>query len=379
MAKQMPKSIKDMVASDMMQAVINYDTPYEMVEQIAEQTIDSWGFDLFTRKPKPALVENGVLKPTDLDLASFMSALSDRGAVIVLPKYTSRRAKTIREGERVVSNKNRTGKILGLSANKDVFSFSVKIEDSNVIQAGNEEEQDKVGAPRAFMLTDLDGSWWDGWSKIEFMPSAKENEFLKDKKLWTGMTVVFKNFVHPNRWASFYGQYYFLTKCLIERLTEQAAFFRSEKKRLIAKGVKFPKSGDGKKKEWPKSTKGKSKSEKFTAFECEIDAPWTGELTELPDTQESLVLADKAARRLSYSLVPKLRFAARATELAFFNAGMDEKGFPSWIKGAEWEDGYVVKGKRTKWKRLVLAQLLPGQTGFALRFRTYEKSEQVAA
>jgi len=377
--KEVAQTIKDMVASEAMTTVIDRTSSYEDVIDIANTVVDHWSYDLFKRNPKPALVENGVLKPTDLDLACFMSALAERRAAIVLPKYEGRRAKTITEGERVVSSQNRTGKIIGLVANRDVFSFSVRIEDTNVISSSKNGE-DKVGAPRNFMLTDLDGSFWRGWDAIEFMPSAKENEFLEDKNLWTGHTVHFKNFVHPNRWASLYGQYYFLTKALIERLSDQASWFRVNKKRLLDEGIRFPVTGEsGAKKEWPKSTKGSSRSEKFTAFEAEIDAPWKGEFGDIPSTQEALVEIERAARLISYSIVPRLRFHARATELAFFQAGMDKKGFPSWIKNAQWESGYVQEGKRKEWNRLVLHQLLPGQTGFAIRFRTFQKSEQVAS
>ena len=73
----------------------------------------------------------------------------------------------------------------------------------------------------------------------------------------------------------------------------------------------------------------------------------------------------------------------RATELAFAKAGLAGKGVPAWIKNAAWESGYTLPGKRVagntkRWERLVMTQLVPGQIGYALRYRVWTKTEQVA-
>ena len=372
--KTVAKTILDMTSGDTLSAILDYS---QSVGAIAETLLEHWSYDLYARKPGPAYFENGVFVPTDLDLACFMSALVDRGAVINLPTYEGRRPKVTREGERVLSARNRHGKVLGLSANKEVFSFSTRIEDMNVVSQ-DAAGQDKVGAFRSFMLVDIDGSWHEGWSKIEFMPTAQENDFLKDKELWTASTVFFKNFVHPNRWISFYGQYYFLTKALIARLEMENEHKREQEKTLLASGLSFPTSGDGAKQEWPKSTQGGSVAEKVQAFACEVDVPWTGTLRPLERTVEALVANAKRIKLLQYGILPRLRFAVRATELAFVRAGMKEHPMPSWMQGAKWEEDYVVPGKRNKWNRLVHVQKRPGQIGFALRYRVYEKTERVA-
>lgn len=373
--KRVAQSIKDITSSDMMQMVMNRET---YVMDITNQLLDHWSYDLYKRKPGPALLENGQLKTTDLDLACFLSALADRKAVIDIPHYKSRRATTKKEGERVVSKDHRHGPVKGLSANKEVFSFSINIKDMNVVIT-EEDGSETVGSPRNFMLVDVTGKWYEGWSNITFSPTAKENDFLNDKSLWTGNQIFFKNFVHPNRWTSVYGKYYLITKILMERLDEQSKFARKEVKRLLAAGVTFPVTGSGKKKVWPKSSKGADEPIKVDAFQLEVDhSGFVNDFVPYYNTQEGLVQADQDQRTLSYTVIPKLRFATRSSELAFFQAGCKDKGFPAWISEAKWEDGYKQKGKQKVWNRLVLHQVLPGQLGFALRYRTYQKTERVA-
>lgn len=360
-----------------------------------------WSVDLYTRKPGPAVTEDGDFVGTDLDLACFMQALVDRQAVVNLPTYTGRRASQKREGERIISKENRHGTLTGLTANREVFSFGVRLIDHNVVQRDPTTGKETVGAPRNFMLVDVDGEWYDGWRCIEFSPSAKENSFLNDKKLWTDNKVVFKNFVHPNRWISFYGSYYFMTKVLIERLEEEAKFLKSEVDRLLKAGFTFP-SGEGPK-EWPHSEKvGAEKKIKVNAFEVEVDIPeFSGQYPPYPNSQAGLILASDRRKALVYGVTPRLRFATRSVELAFHKYGfMSTTGvmenptaadrdasqtgtivekMPAWIKDAAWERDYVLKGKRSKWNRLVLFQPAPGQQGVALRYRTWEKTETVAA
>jgi len=371
------KAFQKLIHSDAMEAIRNLSVP---VEGLAEVIQDHWTFDLYSRKPGPAYLEDGVIKPTDLDLVCFLSALADRNAVINLPSYTSKRAKTIREGETVISNKNRHGKVIGLNANKAVLSFSIRIEDMNVMSSdglGSEE----IGAPRNFMIVDLDGEFYSGWKTIEFVPTAKENDFLNDKQLWTGNSIYFENFVHPMRWTSFFGQYFFVTKALINRLEQDLTYTNLCIQQLLKNGIKFPTSGDGSKKEWPASTKGESKSISVKTCEVEVDIPWTGSYvhpSKIENSQENLVRLDKLAHKIKHKQLPALRFATRATELAFFKNGGVTTNFPTWIKGASWETDYVQPGKRTEWNRLMLTQRFPFEKGFAIRYREFEKSERVA-
>jgi len=350
----------------------------ESVDDLAKKMISAWSMDLYTRKPGPAYAEDGLFVGTDLDLACFMMALSERNAVIVLPKYKSRRQTQKTEGEIIVSKDNRHGRILGLSANKEIFSFSVRIEDMNVIT----DNGTKVGAPRNFMLVDIDGSWYDGWQSIQFVPSANENDFLNDHKLWAGASVIFKNFVHPNRWVSFYGRPYFATKALIQRLEQESTHLNREVKRLLDSGIDFPKRAE--KKEWPKKTAvGDAERKQVDAFEVEIDLPEAeGEFASVMQTQDALVEAADRRKTLVYNTIPKLRFMARATELAFYKYGRngdDAEKMPAWIRNAQWERDFRWQGKRKRWNRLILTQPGVGELGIAIRYRVWEKTEKVAA
>jgi hypothetical protein len=376
--KEVAKTIQDTAVGPLVSRILDRSKPCDDLVDVLQAR---WAWNLFERRPGPAILENGVLKPTDLDLACFLAALCNRGAVINLPTYQGRRPRTVKEGEHVVSASNRHGKIVGLIANKDVFSFSVRIFDANVVVHGDEDRgtEDEVGAFRNFMLADIDGSWHDGWKKIEFVPSRKENAFLDDKKLWTGNVVYFENFVHPMRWTSFYGQHYLATKLLMDRLTEEASHLRAECKRLSATGIKLPPSEERPKAPQSK-VEGPQTSEKVKAFECEVDYPEGGKdggFAAVEASSAALAVAAERARKMSYTWVPALRFPTRATELAFFNRGMKEAAMPAWIRGAKWES-YTPKGTRTEWQRLVLHQTFPGQTAFALRYRTYDKTERVA-
>lgn len=359
--KHIPKTIIDMTASESMTRLIDRSAPLD--ESLVKELISHWRYDLYSRRPGPAVLENGVLKPTNLDLACFLSALADRGAVINLPTYVAQRPKTEREGERAISAKNRHGKVMGLVSNESVFSFGLRIEDHNVVTTDS-EGRETVGAPRTFMLVGFDGEWSSGWRAIEFVPSAKENDFLESRDLWTGNTVFFENFVHPLRWTAFYGQYYFLTKVVIERLATECSWMRarikSSKKSSASPGT-------------PHVTTEAGVSREFPAFEVEIDAPWSGEFADHGIEVDGL---SRRLHRWQWEFLPALRLAARATEYAFREHG--QGGFPAWISGAKWERGYRQKGKRTDWNRFMLNQTFPGEMGFALRYRSWMKKEKVA-
>lgn len=373
MSKKVASTLVNVIDNPMMQAAIDRSDP---IQPVIDKMMNHWGYDLFTRKPGAAYTDDGVFVGTDLDLACFLFALAERGAVINIPKYESRRVKTVTEGERVISSDNRHGKILGILANKENFSFSIRIHDANVITT------DSVGNFRNFMLVDLDGTWYDGWQCVEFVPDAKENDFLTNNSLWSGNSVIFKNFIHPNRWISFYGQYYFVTKVLLDRLTEEAKFLKDYAADMRKRGVTIGGS-NGEKKEWPKKTEvGEKKSIKVPVLEAEVEYPDFFNdydvLTTLPnykgvDDSDLLKAVEDRSRELTYTIIPKLRFATRATEYAFHTNGDDGEKMPTWIENAKWERGYVQKGKRTEWNRLVLTR------GIALRYRKYERSEIVSA
>jgi hypothetical protein len=339
------------------------------ITNIIKEVESWWGFDLFSRKPGPAYDEEGLFMGTDLDLACFLYALKGRGAVINIPVYSSTRATKIKEGQKTFSIRNRHGEIKGVSANKDFFSFSVSILDLNVIG------EDKVGFPRNFSLTDFEGNWYKGWTVIQFTPTINENKFITENKLWSGNKIVFKNFIHPNRWTSFFGYYYVVTKLLMDRLEEEASFYYSQMKEMLAKGIKYP-DGEGPTEVIYESVE-KGKSMKFLSFQTKIYIPeigLKGDYDIMSHTQENLVSLYNKRKRYVYGILPSLRFMTRATEYAHFKR---PTAFPSWIQNDSWEQGFREPGKRTDWERLKLFQPAVGKHSVSILKRTYEKSTMV--
>lgn len=383
MAKKVAATLKKIQDSEIYARITD---PSDAIDDVIEEAKGWWKYDLLGRSPSRALVnpDGSLMKPTDLDLACFLAALAGRGAVINLPTYVSRRPRQLRDDEWVVSKGNRHGKLVGLTSNKDVFSFSVLMIDANVVKTSGEGQQ--VGAFRNFMVVDLDGHFYDGWKVIEFVPSAKENDFAKEKGLWTGNKIYFDRFVHPNRWVSFFGTPYVLTKILIARLKAEAKDLFQQVKAAKAAG---PASDERDDDEGGRTDVGPSTSEKVKAFEAEVVAP-------VPETYSRYSALDEAEARLKkirFTDIPELQFATRATELAFCEqaksfraldpdakgpeyATLDDEPMPGWITGARFEDQLV---KRTTWRRLVLHQAAPFAAGLALRYRVKWKSERVAA
>ena len=105
-----------------------------------------WGYDLFSRRPGPAYIDEKFVG-TDLDLSCFLFELSERNAVINIPEYQLVRPTSIKKGFKVVSPQNRHGQIIGLTSNKDVLLFTLRIKDMNTIKS------DSVGAYKNFAIT----------------------------------------------------------------------------------------------------------------------------------------------------------------------------------------------------------------------------------
>lgn len=365
-SKVVASSLTSLLVNDVTKTILNRS---EDITPAIDEVQSWWGYDLLNRRPSPAYNEYGIFQGTDLDLACFLYALSSREAVINLPEYHSHTKSKIREDQQLISKQNRHGKLVGVGGNKDFFSFHMKIIDENIIG------EDKVGYPRTFSLTDKIGNWYEGWKRIEFVPTLKENRFLTENKLWSGHTIHFKNFVHPNRWISVFGQHYVITRLLMDRLEDQASFLNNEIKRLLNSGIKYPGN------EGPKSydvSYGDSKQEKFPAFEMKVyipEAKYIGEYIPLKNNQDELVSAYRKRKHMIYSVVPQLRFMTRASEFAHFKS---PDRFPSWIKNVKWEGGFKLPKGRIEYERLKLFQDKVGELSVSLLKRSYEKSATVA-
>lgn len=366
--KQVASSLLFMMTEPIVQAIMDRSAG---IMPIIKEVADFWKFDLFTRRPGPAYYdERGNLHTTDLDLAVFLYSLAGRKAVINIPEYKAKRVSAQRKDQQLTSKYNRHGEIINVGANKEFFSFNIRIKDLNVVG------EDEVGAPRTFMLTDLDGSWYDGWRTIQFVPTIKENKFITENSLWTGNRIYFKNFVSPNRWTSFFGRHYVITKMLINRLKEEASFYNSQWKLFASTGLEFPEGEGPQTYEYGEKEKGVRKN--IQAFEVKIQhPPFENEFPQKEATVENMVDAYKRQKLLTYTVIPRLQFAIRATEYAHFKA---PTRMPFWLKNVKWEIGYKESPRsRTLWERLPLYQLEVGKPAVSILKRTYEKSTEVAA
>jgi hypothetical protein len=342
------------------------------IEGIAMVAKDFWSYDLFTRKPSPAYNEYGVFKGTDLDLACFLYALAGRGAVIRIPYYKSGTKKTTRTDQTRVSEEA-NGQITGVKANQNFFKFSVQIIDQNVIG------EDKAGFFRTYNLTDHEGNWSNQWRNINFMPTMNENKFITENKLWSGNEIVFSNFAHPNRWTSFFGTYYVISKIIIDRLAEEITHGNSEIKRMLAEDIKYPEGEGPEKAAAGTYSYGDTVSKTFNSFQAKIFIPemgLKGEFPKVPHDQSHLIATYETVKRLK-RLKDFLMFMTRATELAHYNA---QDRMPAWIKNVDWEPGFKIPGGgRITWDRLKLFQPEVGKHAVSILKRTYEKSDQVSA
>ena len=363
--KRVAKTLTEILNNPIMEIILDRSRD---IETIIEEVNNWWGFDLYSRKPGVAYRdENG--STTDLDLSCFLYELARRNAVINIPEYKSMRATKLKEGQALVSKNNRHGQILGLTANKDVFSFSLRIKDMNVINSSG------VGDYRNFSITDLDGDFYEGWGNLEFIPNIKENQFIFENKLESDNKMVFKNFISQNRWSSLFGQYYFMTKALVKRLKEESAYYNSEVKAMLDEGIKYPPKDAPA--EWPDSEKIPGKKIKVKSFEVELDIPDNdSKFPTYKHNVKNLILLSNKRKYFTFKVVPDLNFAIRTVEYAYHKYGNDR--IPHWISNAKWENNYVNPGKKIKWDRVVLFQDQVGQQGISIKKRLYETTQEVS-
>ena len=366
--KYVATTLKTMLESPLVKSILDRSCD---ITPINTEILGWWDYDLFARKPSPAYNDYGVFKGTDLDLACFMYSLAGRGAIINIPSYKAQTQTKIREDQVLKSKMNRNGELISVVSNKEFFSFSIMVIDQNVIG------ENKVGDFRTFSLTGKDGAWSDAWQTIQFAPTLKENRFITENKLWSGNRIMFKNFIHPNRWTSFFGHHYAISKMFIERLEDESKFLNAEMKRLQAAGITFPDDGTDK----PQSHKysyGTTVSKTFVAFEAKIYIPESnisGEYKKLENTQEALSAA-YAKRKGLMKTVAKLRFMTRASEYAHY---INQDRMPAWFKNVKWENNFIIPGKRIEWQRLKLFQPKVGEHSISIIKRTFTKKARVAA
>ena len=341
----------------------------EFVNAIVAQSVMSWE----GRNPRPALNEDGDFQCTDLDLLSFLTPIAARGAVIEIPRYRNRRKVAVKHNERKIGT-NQFGPINGLTSNQEVLSFSVRIFDSTIVKTDPITGREKIGDHRNYMIVDCDGHWYFGWDKIVWNPSAEENKFLNENRLWIGNTVYFTNYVHPNRWQSVFGAQHLLKKMLTNRINDEAVFYKAEVKRLEAMNIRFPPS---KKEEYvPPPYEGNTVPIQVGTIEMILDIPeFSGTYAPVPNTQTGLITAYRRQKYLTYTMRPQVQFGVRANEAAYFLWGLtSEAKIASWMEGRSWKSGWKEGPRsRTEWNQMVLSP------DMALRFRIKTVTQQVSA
>lgn len=300
-------------------------------------------YDLDERRPGPAYLLNGELQPTDLDLASLLSTLAHRKAIVHLPTYkvntTNGASKGAKVGQVLLSPNDRRGPITKLSSNQKNFGMSILVNDMNVV---NTDAGGSLGAPRYFKIVGADTRWYPGWTTINVVPDENEKDFLAKWNLLVSGGVAFQHFVHPNQKFMIYSPYYTLAKICIDRLERQAAEFRASiksRKVKLASGDKLafilPKDDE-------KTSFAKVKV-RVPSMETEVAAPFHGTFRDADDyTVDTL---EDFVRRYAQDYLPALRFAVRVADLAFYKASGEKAGVPAYIKDI-WSPG-PKKGWRT--------------------------------
>lgn len=365
----MAESVKGVVSftDEYVREIVDRGVPLDdgLVGAVLAQSVMTWE----GRNPAPALDPDGKFQGTDLDLFSLLMPLVDRKAVIEIPRYRNRRQVVRKASERKVGS-NQFGTVTGLVSNADVLSFSARLWDMTIAKEDQRTGEESLGAHRSYMLVDCDGHWYDGWNEIVFKPTAPENAFLREKGLFTGNTIYVKHYVHPNRWASVFGAQHLLKLLLIERLDDEARFYKNEMKRLEAKGLKFP-SGTKPPYETPIS-EGATRKIMVETIEFELDRPeFSGSYKAVEDSQKGLLQAYERQKYLTYTVKPMVRFAVRANEAAYFRYGNGKVAI--WMGNRTWEAGYRLPRGRVDWNRMRLSPEM------ALRYRVKQVTQHVSA
>ncbi|MHA2063052.1 MAG: hypothetical protein ACXABY_01605 [Candidatus Thorarchaeota archaeon] len=315
-----------------------------------------------------------------IDFATFGQWLINNGAVIGLSGYTRTGEKTEREGETRIGGIN--GKLVGLTSNADYFKFGIRLEDMGLVSVT--ENEISQGSYRSYVV--LFNDVWHCDKAFRIVTSDKQTASLVAQGyLPKNGKLQFDKFVPEQfRWVP-YGKRFIFLKTLIQRLVMERAKFNAHKLKLEASGVSLENT------EWANLLKTYPRTEKSTegvsvklpAAQMKVIWPFYGEPPTVEgETPEALAHSIVKVRDLDRYLA-RLRFAARATEYAFFNkGGFDLK--PHWIEHS-WQGptpmkeipGGVISGTGCKqeWKHIVVGKFL--KEDIRLLAREYKKSAKV--
>jgi len=261
-----------------------------------------------------------------------------------------------------------------LTSHREVLSFSVRIFDRTIVRTDTKTGREEPGAPRNYMIVDCDGHWYDGWDRIVWKPNAAENEFLTHCGLWTGNTVRFTHYVHPNRVNALFGAPYLLLKMLVLRLDDEANFYRSEMKRLESIRRTETIGTTDERSYAPSVMEGPVQSIRVGTIEVLLDTPeFIGTYMRESSSLKGFQRAYEQQKFFTYTLKPRAQFVIRADEAAYFLHGAQDNYIAPWMQGREWRNGYKPPRGRVEWNQMVLSH------DVALRFRLKEVTQEVSA
>jgi hypothetical protein len=369
------KTVRNVVTLKNEYAKVIMDRSKPITEELISSLIAQGIMSYAGRNPVPALDADGNLQRTDLDLLSFLVPLAARHAVVEIPEYKNRRQVVKMEGKRKIGSGN-FGPITSLVSNRDVFSFSIKIHDKTIV-VEDALGREKLGDFRNYLVVDCNGEIYNGWNKIVWNTSVAENAFLNNKRLWTGNSVQFKYFVHPNRWQSVFGAPHLLKKMLLARITDEARFYRAEIKRLHALGIYSTSAEFNGKCKTVRETicRGATKKIAVPTMEMLLTLPkFIGSYEALPNNVDGLIEAYRRQRILTYTWKPAVQFVVRANEAAFFRFGLNADGkgkIAHWLKSRRW-----ILAKKSP--RSALYQTMKLSDKISILYRLKTKTEHVS-
>jgi len=378
---QLAESVRSIVQLDnhIVRRLLNREA--DLTDRLFNVIMNKSVFSWMDRNPKPAVDSNGNFVGTsDLDLLTWLMGMARRKAVIRIPHYENFRPSVHNPLEMHVTEE-RFGQITGLVSSQDGHSFSVRMRDVSVKAKHPSTGYETMGAFRSYMVVDPNGDLYDGWKAIEWWPNELEQEVLKSRRqLISGNTLYFDTAVHNNRWISIFGAGYLLLKVCLVRIKDEKKFYSDEVKRLLARGIEFPKRARTGATAYDTDEYATERhtdagvSVLFSHLEAKLQMPeLTGTFRPVADSTDGLIEADRRVKELR-RMQTEASVVVRADELAYKQYGNGR--IPAWMgTGAMWQAGYVEPGKRIKWNRLSL----PVEAQAHLLYRLRHVTQTVAA
>jgi len=375
MGKQIPASTKAILQDDVYRQLTESN---ELPDTLVEEMIKDFSWDLMARSPRRLASEEF---QTDLDLATFLSALAERKAVITIPQYKKTRVSGHDANVRRIGEA-RFGPLTGLYANSETLTMGVNVTDMSAVLMDPTTGKETVGQPRKFALINHEGLWTNAWRKIEFRASAEENKFLTEKDVMDENSVFHpKHFLHPNRWQSMFSFNHLLMHVAYERLGVEASGIYAAVKQFHTKNP----GQEGKeayKKDLTES-EGKKVAIEAKTMVVEFDHPTKWIFNQennpgIPKNRDQAIEALARRNRIVFTIRPALNFVIRANEVAYCMNAQTEKRIAPWIKGAKWEEGYKPPRARLAWSRLVFFQPGVGEPAVSLRYKIGTKKTEIS-